>query len=199
MLPNDKARVGSFAKIYRIQIDPEDFTSDRSKLIHILRTELQEDSPTPLWNAVDRGIDKLLVEQGRRVILAFTDGVRHAVELQRPQQVAQGRDEARRRTRHHGLRDRARGTERHARAWRRRGENRPRPRRDEPGRVRRLGRPRARASLRGQLQPRRTNPDEGLPKIAAATGGGYFELTSPHDLATTFARVANELHQQYTH
>ncbi len=40
-------------------------------------------------------------------------------------------------------------------------------------------------------------PDEGLPKIAAATGGGYFELSSPMNLATTFARVANELHQQY--
>jgi hypothetical protein len=40
-------------------------------------------------------------------------------------------------------------------------------------------------------------PDEGLPKIAAATGGGYFELTSTRDLASTFARVANELHHQY--
>ena len=40
-------------------------------------------------------------------------------------------------------------------------------------------------------------PDEGLPKIAAATGGGYFELTSPRDLASTFARVADELHHQY--
>jgi hypothetical protein len=40
-------------------------------------------------------------------------------------------------------------------------------------------------------------PDEGLPKIAAATGGGYFELTSARELSTTFARVANELHHQY--
>jgi VWFA-related protein len=40
-------------------------------------------------------------------------------------------------------------------------------------------------------------PDEGLPKIAAATGGGYFELKSARDLATTFARVADELHHQY--
>jgi hypothetical protein len=35
-------------------------------------------------------------------------------------------------------------------------------------------------------------PDEGLPKIAAATGGGYFELTSTDDLASTFTRVADE-------
>ena len=70
MLPGDKARVGSFAKY--IQIDPEDFTSDRDALIKILRTELQEDGPTPLWNAVDRGVDKLLIEQGRRAIAHIT-------------------------------------------------------------------------------------------------------------------------------
>ena len=40
-------------------------------------------------------------------------------------------------------------------------------------------------------------PDPGLPKIAAATGGGYLELTSANDLAVTFARVADELHHQY--
>ena len=40
-------------------------------------------------------------------------------------------------------------------------------------------------------------PDPGLPKIAAETGGGYFELTRADDLKTTFARVADELHQQY--
>ena len=40
-------------------------------------------------------------------------------------------------------------------------------------------------------------PDEGLPKIAAATGGGYFELTSTNDLGATFAKVADELHHQY--
>lgn len=39
--------------------------------------------------------------------------------------------------------------------------------------------------------------DPGLPKIAAATGGGYFQLTSTADLASTFARVADELHHQY--
>src|SRR5437867_444274 len=73
MLPADKARVGSFAK--SIQVDPPDFTSDRDALLKILRSELQEDGPTPLWNAVNTGIDKLLVEQGRRVVLVFTDGV----------------------------------------------------------------------------------------------------------------------------
>jgi VWFA-related protein len=51
------------------------------------------------------------------------------------------------------------------------------------------------AGGRGGLETEK--PDEGLPKIAAATGGGYFELTSPRDLASTFAHVAEELHHQY--
>ena len=33
--------------------------------------------------------------------------------------------------------------------------------------------------------------------LAAATGGGYFELTSTNDLAATFAHVVDELHHQY--
>jgi hypothetical protein len=40
-------------------------------------------------------------------------------------------------------------------------------------------------------------PDEGLPQIAAATGGGYFELRSTDDLPSTFRRVVEELHHQY--
>jgi hypothetical protein len=40
-------------------------------------------------------------------------------------------------------------------------------------------------------------PDPGLPKIAEETGGGYFELMRADDLRSTFARVADELHQQY--
>ena len=69
----DKARIGSFSRY--IQIDPPDFTSNREELLKILKNDLQGEGPTPLWNAVDRGIDKLLLEQGRRVILVFTDGV----------------------------------------------------------------------------------------------------------------------------
>src|SRR2546423_7543059 len=72
MLPADKARIGSFSN--RIQIDPRDFTSKHDELLTILRTELQEEGPTPLWNAVNVGITALLHQQGRRVILVFTDG-----------------------------------------------------------------------------------------------------------------------------
>src|SRR6185295_10288324 len=73
MLPGDKARIGSFST--RIQLDPHDFTSDTSEMLTILDTELQEAGPTPLWNAINVGITALLHQDGRRVILVFTDGV----------------------------------------------------------------------------------------------------------------------------
>src|SRR5262249_20104361 len=73
MLPQDRARIGSFSN--RIQLDPRDFTSNKDDLHHILQTELQEEGPTPLWNAINVGITALLHVQGRRVILVFTDGV----------------------------------------------------------------------------------------------------------------------------
>lgn len=191
MLPGDRARVGSFGKY--IQIDPEEFTSDRDRLIKILRTELQEDGPTPLWNAVDRGIDKLLVEQGRRVILVFTDGVdmplnfaSHNKSLKDVMKRAEEDDVmvyAIGLAGQNGMpgangrgADRGRG-----------GMN--------PGAFGGLGGRGLGGNSGGQLQMEQ--PDEGLPKIAAATGGGYFELTSPRDLASTFAHVADELHHQY--
>jgi VWFA-related protein len=55
---------------------------------------------------------------------------------------------------------------------------------------------------RGMMPQRRNEalmqkPDEGMAKIAAATGGGYFELTSRGDLLGRFDRVIDELHHQY--
>jgi VWFA-related protein len=191
MLPADKARIGSFAK--HIQIDPDDFTSDRDKLIRILRTELQEDGPTPLWNAVDRGIDKLLIEQGRRVVLVFTDGVDMPMDFS---------------GRHTSLKDVMKRAEEHdvmVYAIGLSGENgMPAPGARGTDRGRGGMNPGAFGGLGGRglggnpgSQPQMQGPDEGLPKIAAATGGGYFELKSPRDLASTFAHVADELHHQY--
>src|SRR5437762_12686852 len=48
----------------------------------------------------------------------------------------------------------------------------------------------------GQTQVR-SKPDAGLRKIADETGGGYFELTRASELASTFTKVAQELHSQY--
>jgi VWFA-related protein len=163
MAIEDKARIGSFAKY--VQIDPVDFTSDHDVLFNILRNELQSDGPTPLWNAVDRGIDKLLVEQGRRVILVFTDGVDEPLNFS-------GKNKS--------LKDvMKRAEEQDVMVYA----------------VGLAGQNGVRAGFGGR--PETEQPDEGLPKIAAATGGGYFELTSARDLANTFMRVADELHHQY--
>jgi Ca-activated chloride channel family protein len=40
-------------------------------------------------------------------------------------------------------------------------------------------------------------PDPSLKALTEVGGGGYFELKRASDLATTFARVADELHHQY--
>jgi Ca-activated chloride channel family protein len=43
----------------------------------------------------------------------------------------------------------------------------------------------------------RSRPDGALRKFAEETGGGYFELKKTTELASTFTRVAQELHSQY--
>ena len=42
-----------------------------------------------------------------------------------------------------------------------------------------------------------TGPDPNLRTLADRAGGGYFELKSTDNLASTFTRVADELHHQY--
>jgi VWFA-related protein len=187
MAVEDKARIGTFSKA--IQIDPMDFTSDRETLLKILRNDLQDEGPTPLWNAIDTGIDKLLLEQGRRVVLVFTDGVDMPLSFS-----GKGKSlkDVMKRAEEHDVMVYAIGLA---------GQNgAPIPsgadRRGtmNPGAIGGLG-GRGLGGYSGR--PQMEGPDEGLPKIATATGGGYFELTSTKDLAFTFSRVADELHHQY--
>jgi VWFA-related protein len=72
LLPQDRARIGSFAQL--IKIDPPTFTGDRDVLTRILHTEIRFGNPTFLWDAIDRSMDALVAEEGRRVVLIFTDG-----------------------------------------------------------------------------------------------------------------------------
>ena len=194
MLPGDKARIGTFAT--RIQIEPEDFTSDHDALVRILHGDLEQDGPTPLWNAVNTGIDKLLIEQGRRVILVFTDGVDQPLNFNGHNKSLK---DVMKRAEEENVMVYAIGLA---------GQNGAPPPTMRPGDPRSGGgmMPGAFGGLGGRgmggfggraQQPQAEQPDEGLPKIAAATGGGYFELTSPRDMASTFARVADELHHQY--
>jgi len=185
LLPADKARIGSFS--YRVQVDPRTFTNDHEELLRILRRELQEPGPTPLWNAVAVGMTALLHQEGRRVVLVFTDGadnpgngrstnvsLKDAMERAREEDVMVYAVGLTGRVPMGGMgRWGGRG------GYGGGGRYPPPP----PGGGRPMG--------------REQKPDEGLAKIAAESGGGYFELESTDDLGATFARVADELHRQY--
>jgi Ca-activated chloride channel family protein len=197
LMPADQARIGSFAN--RIQLDPRDFTSDHDELRRILKTELQPEGPTPLWNAVNVGITALLHQQGRRVILVFTDGVDAPMNFSNNNNSLK---DVMKRAEEENVMVYAIGLA---------GANPPTAGGPHggwggPGGGRRM--PGGRGGTGGWGGPRGgfgggrpfvvdNKPDEGLPKIAAATGGGYFELTSTNNLAETFRRVADELHRQY--
>jgi VWFA-related protein len=200
MEPADRARIGSFSN--RIQVDPRDFTSNHDELLGILRRELQEEGPTPLWNAVNVGITSLLHQQGRRVILVFTDGVDSPMNFSNTNSSLK---DVMKRAEEEDVMVYAIGLA---------GQNGPpagggyghgghgggmgrgpmgRGGMGHPG-IGGFGGGHGGFGRQGQAGEK---PDEGLSKIAAVTGGGYFELTSTSDLASTFARVADELHHQY--
>ncbi len=188
LLPADKARIGSFSN--RIEVDPRTFTADKNEMVQILQTELQEAGPTPLWNAVAVGMTALLHVEGRRVVLVFTDGMDNPANGN-PNNLSLK-----------GVMKRA----------------------DEEdvmvyaiGLASQMGAPQgggygggggggyggAGGRGGGGGAPRhgqgfnRDHPDPGLQSLSAASGGGYFELTRTADLASTFARVVDELHHQY--
>jgi Ca-activated chloride channel family protein len=165
LLPDDKARIGSFAE--NIQIDPESFTNDKQELVKILRTKLQEQGPTPLWNSVDASIASLKTQDGRKVVLVFTDGADNPGNFKFNNLSFM---DISRRAQQADVMVYAIGLES-------------------------SGPPRIGGGGFGGFGGNR--PDPGLPAIAEETGGGYFELTRAEDLAATFARVADELHRQY--
>jgi Ca-activated chloride channel family protein len=172
LLPADKARIGSFST--RIQVDPEGFTGDSRELIRILRTELQPEGPTPLWNAVNVAITGLLKEDGRRVVLVFTDGEDSPMNFKLNNVT---------------LMDvMARAQRENVMVYAVGLESMPTPGGAPGGRF---------GGFRGPSGMLPQKPDPGLPRIAAETGGGYFELQRTEALTSTFARVADELHRQY--
>ena len=177
MLAEDRLRIGNFGK--DIVIEPDDFTSDRDALFKVLHGDLQRDGPTPLWNAIDRAIDKLLLEKSRRVVLALSDGVDEPLDFSGH---AKSMKDEMKRAEDYDIMIYAVGME---------GLAPMQQQRATPG-----------FGGRGTMPQRRNEPptqkpDEGMAKIAAATGGGYVELTSPGDLLGKFDRVIDELHHQY--
>jgi VWFA-related protein len=175
MLAEDRLRIGNFGT--DIVIEPDDFTSDRDVLLKVLHGDLQRDGPTPLWNAIDRAIDKLLLEKTRRVVVAMSDGVDEPVDFSGR---AKSMKDVMKRAEDYDIMIYAVGVEGLSPM--------------QPG-AQGFGGPGIMPQRRNQ--PLMQKPDEGMAKIAAATGGGYFELASPGDVLGKFDRVIDELHHQY--
>jgi Ca-activated chloride channel homolog len=74
MLPEDRAKVGSFNDKIKILPRDEPFSGNRDRLIRLLKEDLDFGYPTRLWDAVDESIAQMEVLEGRRVVLVFTDG-----------------------------------------------------------------------------------------------------------------------------
>jgi VWFA-related protein len=163
--PGDKARIGWFAD--KIVIEPQAFTSDKQALLAQLRSDAPVTGPTPLWNAVDQAIGALEGQEGRKVVLVFSDGADAPMNMRfnnRSIMDVMGRAQK------------------------------------EDVMVYAIG-------LQSTVLPgpggggfgglTSVRPDPGLAAIAGDTGGGYFELNRAENLASTFSRVADELHHQY--
>jgi Ca-activated chloride channel homolog len=151
LLPADRARLGSFSD--KIVINPPMFTSDRDELVRIVHENIEFGNPTFLWDAIARSMTALQKEQGRKVVLVFTDG----------------EDDKSREYKFDELFTRAQS---------------------EDVMIYAVG-------LKNKFMGMETRPDKDLKRLALETGGGYFELTKATDLASTFTRVADELHRQY--
>ena len=170
LLPSDRARIGSFSN--RIEVDPQGFTDSKDEMVQILQHDLQDPGPTPLWNAVAVGMTALLHVEGRRVVLVFTDGMDMPANGS-PNNLT-------------------------LKAVSKRAD-------EEDVMVYAIGLASALDTVGGysarSFGGRRAgitdHPDPGLQVLAGASGGGYFELTHTADLASTFARIADELHHQY--
>jgi VWFA-related protein len=217
---DDRARIGSFSN--RVEIDPPEFTSDQDALVRILRENLQDEGPTPLWNATAAAMDALEPEQGRRVVLMFTDGYDNPPLPDANTSFATVRERAQIEevmVYGIGLAEKCGATKADRGGfdpgWFQRrppsGPARPRP----PGPLGRPPRlplpiplpgsiPNPRSPGRGRppaVMPvtpcSAEKPDPSLQVLALESGGGYFELDNTQSLGSTFARVANELHQQY--
>lgn len=78
LLPDDMGMVGAFND--KIEFHPADFTSNRDELVGLLK-DLDFGYPTRLYDAIDESMTKLSGIQGRKVVLAFTDGEDTASKL----------------------------------------------------------------------------------------------------------------------
>lgn len=73
MLPTDRTRIASFAD--QIWMSPS-YTDNRDALLEFMRNQfnLRMGNETRLWDAVDQAVLDLGTQEGRRIVLVFSDG-----------------------------------------------------------------------------------------------------------------------------
>jgi len=173
LLPSDRARIGDFGM--QILINPKAFTSDHYELIDILHNRLQRGGVSPVWAAIDRGVSAVAKEDGKRVVLVFSDGYNSPLPFQDQVSLKDLMKFARR----SGVMVYAVGVA-------------------IPEDLQFTMQPSGVAAVPMPPGAKMVKPDPGLKKLATESGGGYFELDWNADLTATFTRVAEELHHQYT-
>ena len=93
--PGDRLRIGTFGT--EIALSPW-LTGDKDRLRRVLDQELWPGGDTPLYAALNAGLDSLADERGRRVILTISDGVDSSM-------ADRGRDDLRRQVERRALDD----------------------------------------------------------------------------------------------
>jgi Ca-activated chloride channel family protein len=174
LLPQDRARIGDFAD--EIHLAPAEFTGDQPELLRILREDLQSVGPSPVWTAVDRSITALLKAPGRRVVLLFSDGV----DQPRFGQIKTDVKDLMYRARYDEIMVYTIGVPTSV-----------------PTVQHGFGANRGRIGSTTSIVSKPLKPDPDLARLAAESGGGYFELTPYRSMSSVFTRIADELHRQY--
>ena len=143
------------------------FTNDQAALRAALPTMIEGDAPTPLWKAVDAAMSAFEGGEGRRVVLILSDG-KDGAPMKFNEKFLTVLE----------VIDRAQ---------------------KEDVMVYGIGLQSRGAMMGATLQQQMAAdlPDPALGTLALETGGGYFEIRPRDDLGAAFARVADELHQQY--
>lgn len=165
--PDDQIRVGTFGD--DIKLTPS-FTRE-ADVSQLFPSFIPVHAPTPLWRAVDQAITEFKsAPAGRRVVMVLSDGKDSGFEMGR--RFVTSVEVAERAIKEdvmiYGI------------------GMRSAPAEVSPGGIQPLA-----SRLSSDL------PDPALGIIATDTGGGYVELRPGGNLAEAFARVLDELHQQY--
>ena len=164
LLPEDRASVGS------LSWECQPFTSDKDRLVAALRSQMQTDFGSPIWQGLSRALTSLARESGRRAVLMFSDGddmTGPPLGSFRPPSPGPCQfsdhsslvtlEDVSRRAEREGLMVFAFGVEGWSGKWN----------------------------------------DGDLRRIARDSGGERFHLKGETELSAAFARIADELHHQY--